>query len=157
MFKIPIKELKTKQKSKKNRKYLLCRKIFFKKSWKCEMQYKDCNPFNVKHLKYKGNQERYLDYFKKVNQMINYANCWYSSEVKSFRCRGAPPQSFRIESFYITEKTRNVDTFNLMMKERLGESWNYMKFRKESIKKFKFQKATLTGSAENSILSYIIK
>ena len=120
------------------------------------MQYKNCNPFNVKHLNYKGNQERYLNYFKKINEMINYANWWYSSQVKTYRCRGAPPQSFKIQSFNITERTLNVDTFNLMMKEKFGDSWNNEKYRKIPIKKFKFHKEALSGSVENSIFRHII-
>ena len=139
---------------KKSSQYLLSRKIFHKITWRFEIQYKHCNPYNAKHLNYKGNQERYLDYFKKVNEMIDKTNCWYNIFAKIRRYRGSPPRLFKIENFNITERTLKVDTFNLMMKEKLGKSWNYEKYRKLPIEKFKFHKETLSGSTEKSILSH---
>ena len=107
------------------------------------------NPFNIKHLNYKGNQQRYLKYFQQVNESISRAKTWASVKVRS---------TYFYKSNYLTpidlsERMITVDGFNIMMKEKLGCSTAKEYYTKKKLKK---QKYSACGEAKKCIFESLL-
>ena len=74
------------------------------------------SPYNIKHLNYNGDKKRFFEYFQKVNESIslaNYFNRNHASYSHSILIE-------LLEPIDLEQIDRNVDSFNIMMKEKLG-------------------------------------
>ena len=109
---MPKKSQKYSKKVKKSNRIKLSKRFF--KYYTRKYNYNLVSPFNIKHLNYKGNKERFLKYFQLVNQSIERARAWASINVS----RNYLIRSDYLSPINISEKEFKLDGFNIMMKEK---------------------------------------
>ena len=130
---IPEKSQKYSHKVKTENIIKISKKYFNRYKRRCKVQPQ--SPFNIKHLNYNGNNERFLKYFKEVNGSIYMVNYKIKDLISYSR-------SLRMESLKKIDIEQNdikVDGFNIMMKEKLGcpTSKEFYVKKKEKNKKIK--------------------
>ena len=128
---MPEKTQKYRQKAKENYQIRLAKKAF--KYYK-RKGYDLVNPFNIKHLNYKGSQERYLEYFLQVNEAIRRTRTWASARVNS---RNFYKRTY-LSTIDVSENMTTIDGFNIMMKEKLGCPTAKEYYVKKKLKKQKY-------------------
>jgi hypothetical protein len=144
-LKLPKTTKKLFKKKKKDLKLQQAKKIYYYMCKRYEIDYKPHNPFNIKHLNFKGHSERFLPYFTLLNDEITNVNNWYNHRVRTYRKKNAPPQTFKIHQIPTKEKFETIDTFNIQLKAKQGASYNFLK----SPSKQKHRNLKLSGSVTN--------
>ena len=134
---------------KKNRKLQLMKKIFTRIN--IRWQRYATNPFTIKHLSHLNKKNsRFQEYFKSVNNSIDNINRIYRIRVQQFYSSGC---RFQLEKLVIEDPTIQIDTFNILMKQKLlcETSKNFYIKKKQKISKIK-----MTGDIESCLYKYLI-
>ena len=127
----PKKSQKYSQKVKTENIIKITKKKFKDYRRSCKLDHP--SPFNIRHMNYKGDKKRFFEYFKDVNESISIAKYWINRHLSYSR-------TIRKELLVpidLEQVDLKVDSFNIMMKEKLGcpTSKDYYVKKKEKNKK----------------------
>ena len=136
------------KKKKKDRKFLLMKKFFgqMKMRWQNTLK----NPFNIKHLAHLNKKNsKFQEYFKSVNISIEQANNLYIQRVKQHYKSG---NRFSYQKLNIEDPTILIDTFNIIMKQKLQCDTSKDFYVKKKQKKSKIK---ISGEIEKCLYFYL--